>query len=169
MFLHYTPMRMHRIGVAGHQGVRILATPSPHLRPNGGGQPWPCACAQGPTGTSTTARTAPAAPNRASYISCTISLICAMTPRSAPHLLLRTTGMQQYGPCSICRTCTLGRRTPCQWTAAVTVVCEITRTMGNNLCVTKEMSTTCRCTQRACERPCPRTFSQCAATVGSRL
>ena len=35
--------------VAGHLGVRLLATPPPLLRPNGGGQPWPCACAQGTT------------------------------------------------------------------------------------------------------------------------
>ena len=34
--------------VAGHLGVRLPATPPPLLRPYDGGQPWPCACAQGP-------------------------------------------------------------------------------------------------------------------------
>ena len=40
---------LHLIMVPGHLGVRLPATPAPLLRPNGGGQPWPCACAQGPT------------------------------------------------------------------------------------------------------------------------
>ena len=44
--------------VAGHLGIRLPATSPPLLRPNGGGQPWPCACAQGPTSTSTTASNA---------------------------------------------------------------------------------------------------------------
>ena len=56
----------------------------------------------------------------------------------------------------------------CNW--GITVVCRINWTMGNSLCVTTGMSTTCRCTQQACERPCPRaTISQRAATMGSRL
>ena len=33
--------------VAGHLGVRLPATPPPNLRPNGRGQPWPCAWGQG--------------------------------------------------------------------------------------------------------------------------
>ena len=35
--------------VAGHLRVRLPATPPTFHRPNGGGQPWPCAFAQGPT------------------------------------------------------------------------------------------------------------------------
>ena len=42
---------MQSFWVAGHLGVRLPATPPPLLRPNGGGQPWPCACAQGPANT----------------------------------------------------------------------------------------------------------------------
>ena len=44
----YTPMSMHLVRVVGHLGVRLPATPPPLPRPNGGGQPWSCACAQGP-------------------------------------------------------------------------------------------------------------------------
>ena len=32
-------------------GSKLPASPPPLLRPNGGGQPWPCACAQSPTKT----------------------------------------------------------------------------------------------------------------------
>ena len=39
------PSCLHLIRVAGHLGVRLPATPPPLPRPDGGGQPWPCACA----------------------------------------------------------------------------------------------------------------------------
>ena len=39
---------LHLIRVAEHLGVKLPASPPPLPRPDGGGQPWPCACAHGP-------------------------------------------------------------------------------------------------------------------------
>ena len=46
----------HAVSVQGHAYVQLIgwqntwlpASPPPLPRPNGGGQPWPCACAHGP-------------------------------------------------------------------------------------------------------------------------
>ena len=38
-----------RIEVTEHLGVKTPGVPATLHRPDGGGQPWPCACAQGPT------------------------------------------------------------------------------------------------------------------------
>ena len=40
---------MHLIRVAGHLGFKTPGVPPPLLHLDGGGQPWPCVCAQVPT------------------------------------------------------------------------------------------------------------------------
>ena len=168
MSIHNPSRNTQSIRVASHLRVRLPATPPPLLRPNGGGQPCPCACAQGPTNTL-----------KKLHASC----------MSSQPLLLHTNGhvnnSVHASTCCNCGISTVFSQTAPEETAGpahrdvehhihalqlgITVVCRITWTNGNSLCVTTRMSTTCRCTQRACERPCPRTFSQCAETVGSRL
>ena len=155
--------RMQRIRLPGHPG-ETPSDPGPLPRPNGGGQPWPCACAQSPTKLhASCVSTQPLLLHTSGHVNNCVHAStccnCGITTVFSQTAHEETLDLHPGTSNTLSMDCSLG----------ITMVCKITWTMGNSLCVTKGMSTTCRCTQRACERPCPRTISRCAATVGSRL
>ena len=141
--------------------------------------PRPCTCVQGPKKPTHRIR-APQLRNLRCFLHSEPPSSCRCTQRACNNIV--QAGIRRAATVGSRRTChnlhprnlldlhigtskTLSMN--CNW--GIFMVHKTAGTMENRLCVTKGMSTNCRCTQRACERPCPRTLSQCAATVGSRL